>query len=177
MRKVLTTAVATAAFATATLVAAAPSAHALSSGVLLKNVFNGRCLDPSGTGNGIGVFLVDCDPNSAYQRWTMVWMDSPQGAYYELVNAESGRCLDAAWQDIGGNGTKMQLWDCYGVGQSNQLWKFTRATNDPLVYNLTVQANGRCLDGAYEEIYYNHGKTQLWDCYGPGQVNQLWRIS
>ncbi|MFI6156824.1 RICIN domain-containing protein [Kitasatospora sp. NPDC051170] len=37
----------------------------------------------------------------------------------------TGRCLDAAWEAIDGNGTRAQIWDCYGVGQKNQLWRIS----------------------------------------------------
>ena len=38
------------------------------------------------------------------------------------TNVASGRCLDAKAQQIGSNGTPVQLWDCYGTGQLNQRW-------------------------------------------------------
>jgi hypothetical protein len=38
-----------------------------------------------------------------------------------LVNTNSGKCLDAAGQGTA-NGTRLQIWDCNSSGQANQLW-------------------------------------------------------
>ena len=54
-----------------------------------------------------------------------------------IHSAKSGRCLDADLNTIGGDGTKVQLWDCNG--QPQQKWyydgKFTHSGY-----------NARCLD-------------------------------
>jgi Ricin-type beta-trefoil lectin domain-like len=43
-----------------------------------------------------------------------------EGRAWEIRDAQSNRCLDADTGTIGSNGTKVQLWDCWG-GQ-NQMW-------------------------------------------------------
>jgi hypothetical protein len=48
------------------------------------------------------------------QQW--VWQ-----ANGNLINPNSGKCLDAAGWGTG-NGTELILWTC-GVNQSNQLWR------------------------------------------------------
>jgi hypothetical protein len=83
---------------------------------------------------------------------------------YQIRVLQSGRCLDADTGSIGGNGTKVQLWDCWG-GQ-NQSWS---VNSDGTIVNLQ---SGRCLDADTGSIGSNGTKVQLWDCWG-GQ-NQKW---
>lgn len=89
---------------------------------------------------------------------------SPQ--YRQLRNRASVRCLDADRGTIGSNGTKVQLWDCWGG--SNQNWLIGA---DGTIRN---QASGRCLDADTSTIGANGSKVQLWDC--TGQANQRWTI-
>jgi hypothetical protein len=62
------------------------------------------------------------------QFWWLVdtgFHDSGTGKeLYKLVSYYSGRVLDADLNQIGGNGTTVQLWDDLGVSQSNQDWEF-----------------------------------------------------
>jgi hypothetical protein len=74
------------------------------------------------------------------------------------------RCLDADLGTIGGNGTKVQLWDC--LGGSNQQWLVKR---DGTIVNAQ---SGRCLDADLNSIGGNGTKVQLWDCWGG--KNQNW---
>jgi Ricin-type beta-trefoil lectin domain len=91
-----------------------------------------------------------------------------------IVNKQSGRCLDADLGTIGANGTKMQLWDCWGG--NNQKWNAMPAKNpdqtvsaDGTMRNIQI---GRCLDADLGTIGTNGTKVQLWDCWnGP---NQTW---
>jgi hypothetical protein len=71
------------------------------------------CLDDGAGLNGSGVFLTSCN-GSLHQKWDLY------GGL--IVNAASGRCLDADLGTIGGQGTKVQVWDC--SGGSNQQWAF-----------------------------------------------------
>jgi hypothetical protein len=90
-----------------------------------------------------------------------------------IVNDGSGhRCLDAAWQGHGANGTPVQLWDCLGVNQTNQRWYLRWVT--PGRFQLVNKAGGRCLDATAQGNGANGTRIQLWDCYGAGQLNQLW---
>jgi hypothetical protein len=88
------------------------------------------------------------------------------------VQASGNRCLDAAAQYNGQNGTPVQLWDCLGVGQSNQRWYQRWVT--PGRFQLVGKASGRCLDAAAQGNGQNGTPVQLWDCYGAGQLNQIW---
>jgi chitinase len=72
----------------------------------------GKCLDvnAAGTANGTTVDLYDCNGTGA-----QTWVPQSNG---ELLNPESGRCLDdTGW---GGSGTQVQIWDC--ADSANQQW-------------------------------------------------------
>ena len=72
----------------------------------------GNCLDVNGAGtaNGTLVDLYTCNGTGAQQ-----WQAQSNG---ELVNPESGKCLDDT--GFGGSGTQVQIWSC-GDG-TNQQW-------------------------------------------------------
>jgi beta-glucosidase len=72
----------------------------------------GKCLDVigGGTANGTQVDLYTCNGTGA-----QVWQPQAGG---ELVNPQSGRCLDdTGW---GGSGTQVQIWAC--ADTTNQQW-------------------------------------------------------
>jgi len=73
----------------------------------------GKCLDvdAAGTANGTTVDLYDCNGTGA-----QVWEPQSNG---ELVNPESGKCLDDT--GYGGSGTQVQIWSC--ADTANQQWK------------------------------------------------------
>jgi chitinase len=72
----------------------------------------GDCLDVAGggTANGTLVDLYPCNGTGA-QSWT-------HQSNGELVNANSGKCLDDT--GFGGSGTQVQIWAC--ADSSNQQW-------------------------------------------------------
>jgi len=72
----------------------------------------GKCLDVNGAGtaNGTTVDLYTCNGTGA-QSWT-------HESNGELVNANSGKCLDDT--GYGGSGTQVQIWSCGDT--SNQQW-------------------------------------------------------
>ena len=74
----------------------------------------GKCLDVEGAGtaNGTLVDLYTCNGTGAQN-----WQPMPDG---ELVNPQSGRCLDDNIDNGGGSGTQLQIWDCWDG--SNQQW-------------------------------------------------------
>ena len=71
------------------------------------------CLDDGAGLNGSGAFLTACS-GGQHQKWEL------DG--YLIINVASGRCLDADLATIGGQGTKVQVWDC--SGGANQQWAF-----------------------------------------------------
>lgn len=89
------------------------------------------------------------------------------GAWYNVVNTNSGSCVDAANRATA-NGTAVQQWAC-GAQQTNQEWQFQSAGNG--AYSIRVQPGTSVLDVT------NRGTTngsliQLWS-YGGG-ANQQW---
>ncbi|SFF79840.1 Lysophospholipase L1 [Actinacidiphila alni] len=110
----------------------------------------GTCVDVSGDDigvNGAAVQLWACQPQAFDQHWT-------RGANGSLTVL--GRCLD-----INGNGTaagtKVELWDCNGVGGQN--WQ-QRANG-----SLFNPQSGRCLDSP-SGATANGTRLQIWDCNG-----------
>lgn len=94
---------------------------------------------------------------------------------YPVTNNYNGRCLDAAAEGNGANGTRVQLWDCYGPGQLNQRWYF-RSVGYYSEFQIVNVASGLCLDAAAQWGGVNGTPIQLWECYGPGQLNQIWYV-
>ena len=85
------------------------------------------------------------------------------------------RCLDADAGTIGGNGTRVQLWDCWGG--RNQDWSFDISqTGEGFPPAGIINTQGqRCLDADPATIGANGGRVYLWDCWrGP---NQKWTDS
>jgi hypothetical protein len=87
-------------------------------------------------------------------------------------NFLSYRALDADTDTLGGNGTRVQLWDDAGDA-ANQAWVFT-STDTVGLYKIDNLASGRSLDADADTIGANGTHVQLWDDLGNGQGNQLW---
>jgi hypothetical protein len=94
--------------------------------------------------------------------------------YNEIHSAFDGKCLDADYW-AGGNGTKVQLWDCNGGNQ--QKWRL-QTYPDPNVsgyYWIVNGRFGRCLNADNSAGSYPEGaRVQLWDCATTS--NMAWRI-
>ncbi|AEY85461.1 putative glycosyl hydrolase [Streptomyces hygroscopicus subsp. jinggangensis 5008] len=107
---------------------------------------------------------------------TFVWSSTgtPAGpidsaAWYQVVNANSGACLDAVdWGTA--NGTAVQQWTC-GTG-ANQAWQF-RPVGDGF-YQVVNRHNGKAwdVDGG-SGATADGARVHLWD-YVAG-TNQQWR--
>ncbi len=121
----------------------------------------GKCVDVAGDdtgGNGAVVQLYDCltiasfQPLAKDQQWTL----KPDQTIRTL-----GRCLDLNGNGTA-NGTKLELYDCNGVGGQ----KWVPQPNGSL---LNPQS-GRCLDDPSGNTA-NNTALQLYDCNGnPAQV-------
>ncbi|MGI8334430.1 RICIN domain-containing protein [Actinomadura scrupuli] len=92
----------------------------------ITSFYNGRCLDAQARElgrNGTSIQLWDCyGVSQNNQRWYIKW--DPYGSYFQIRILYDARCLDADLGSIGSNGTKVQLWDCYGTGSYNQHWRW-----------------------------------------------------
>ncbi|WP_329171590.1 arabinofuranosidase catalytic domain-containing protein [Streptomyces sp. NBC_01477] len=110
----------------------------------------GTCVDVDGDDTGVNhaaVQLWDCQAAAADQHWTHNGDSSLQTL---------GRCADIAGNGTA-NGTKVQLWDCDGVG--GQVWK-QQADG-----SLLNPQSGRCLDSP-SGATANGTRLQIWDCNG-----------
>ena len=118
----------------------------------------GKCVDVYGDDNGANTTAVDvwdCQPWAADQHW----IHNPDGSLEAL-----GRCLD-----IDGNGTapgtKVELYDCNGVG--GQKWM---QEPDGALFN---PQSGQCLDDPSGNTG-NGTVLQIWYCNGnPAQLFNL----
>jgi hypothetical protein len=110
----------------------------------------GKCVDvaadDTGT-NGAAVQLWDC------QNWAedQFWSHHTNGSLSTI-----GRCLDINGNGTAG-GTKVELWDCNGVG--GQVWQ---QRSDGSLFN---PQSGRCLDSP-SGATANGTRLQIWDCNG-----------
>ncbi|WP_327010556.1 RICIN domain-containing protein [Dactylosporangium sp. NBC_01737] len=100
--------------------------------------------------------------------------DEVDGPWYIVSSAAGNRCLDVPAQSGGGNGTTLQVWDCYPPSQTNQMWWRRWRTSN--TFELISAANGRCLDAPAQWGGADGKPIQLWDCYPPSQTNQMWRL-
>jgi hypothetical protein len=110
----------------------------------------GKCVDVIGDDNGgdyAQVDLWDCQSNAVDQHWT----HNADGSLSTL-----GRCLDIDGNGTA-NGTKVELWDCNGVGGQ----KWIQQANGSL---LNPQS-GRCLDSPSGSTA-NGTQLQIYDCNG-----------
>jgi hypothetical protein len=137
---------------------------------------NGRCLDAdelTNGGNGTKVQLWNCgDDSDTNQLWRVY--ESSDNVFETFRNVASGRWLDADKNTIGGNGTKVQLWEW--AGDWNQVWRkncsayCTFGTADP--GGRDSQGAPRLLDADANTIGGNGTKVQLWEWAGGS--NQHW---
>lgn len=70
--------------------------------------------------------------------------------YYEIVGVASQKCLDVRREDGGGNGARVQAWQCFGT--ANQRWTMQPAgttSTGVIYYQLISQAPGHlCMEVA-----------------------------
>lgn len=91
--------------------------------------------------------------------------------WYQVVNVNSGKCLDATGGGTG-NGTAVQQWTC-SSGNPNQQWQF-QPTTDGHVRVVSRNATTAVWDVTGGSGATGDGvKVQLW-AYG-GAANQQWR--
>jgi hypothetical protein len=110
----------------------------------------GKCVDTYGYdtgGNGAAEQLWDCNRYDADQHW----YHNANGTLSTL-----GQCLDITGNGTA-NGTKIQLWDCDGVG--GQVWV---VQSDGSLLN---PQSGRCLDDPSGNGQ-SGDRLQIWDCNG-----------
>ena len=122
----------------------------------LLNPQSGLCLDDPERQHGQRHPAADLDCNG----------ESPQVFSVNgggMIDGPGSQCVDVAGDDVGGNGTVVQLWGCqsYAVDQH---WHHNA--------NGSLETLGRCLDIDGDGTA-NGTKVELWDCNGVG--GQVWQ--
>ena len=93
----------------------------LGSGVYeLRNPNSGQCATASGTAN-VSLFSIQPCAGSAQQTFTLKLFS---GAYYQLINTGSDRCLDVRGRSTS-DGAEFELYDCdFNAPAYNQAFRF-----------------------------------------------------
>lgn len=142
----------------------------------ITNKADHKCLDAASQNlnNGDKIQVWDCW-GGFNQHW--LWQ-CPAFGSCEIINQESGRCLDAESHNLTTNGDKVQLWDCWGG--TNQLWDVGQCDLSGYC-QITNAADGKCLDADLNNINTNGATVQLWDCWYTSSTtntpapNQMWQ--
>jgi hypothetical protein len=129
----------------------------------------GQCLSIGGDDGGHDGTIADvwgCDPDAIDQQWT--WVSDGSDTTAGLENG-MGQCLD-----IDGNGTapgtKVEIWDCNGVGGQQWVSQSNGAGSTEL-YN---PQSGLCLDDP-SGITNDAEQLQIWTCNG--ESPQIYHIN
>ena len=144
--------------------------------IFVDNNYQGRSLSFTGDDN----CLVDNNFNDLLSSVRVTRTDGNNGGnngtidtsrYYQVVNVNSGKCLDDA--DFGtSNGSALQQWACSSPASANQSWQF-RPTSDGYYQVVTRQAPLVWdVDGG-PSATANGATTHLWTYVGG--TNQQWR--
>jgi hypothetical protein len=95
---------------------------------------------------------------------------------YSRINlkpVQSGKCLDVKAEDGAKNGAGVQQWDCYGPGQTNQIWSLLPAGEG--YFQIVAMHSNKCLD-VRRSSKDDGAIVQQYACGDPGTKNQLWRL-
>ncbi|MGZ4619699.1 MAG: RICIN domain-containing protein [Frankiaceae bacterium] len=101
--------------------------------MLLVAAHSGKYLDVKNDSLAHGADVVQRTGDWSYsQIWQRKYIQTVNGIdYFELVNKNSGKCLDVAWFDLSDGakvlqanctGTDNQLWDLYNITQGRHGW-------------------------------------------------------
>jgi len=116
---------------------------------------------------------VSLDEVSLFRRPSQITLGS--GGSYKIFAPDAPGCarLDADSDTVGRNGGKVQTWSCNN--SHNQNWAFDE-TDVRGLYRIRTGANGKCLDEDNTRGGATLSRLQMWDCLGPGQLNQFFWI-
>lgn len=94
--------------------------------------------------------------------------------YYELVGLGSTKCLDVKAEDGGGNGSRVQTWQCFG--SANQRWAIHRVgttnTGAPYFQIVSKAPGGLCME-VRNSSFSDGAQVDVVGCSQDG--NQFWR--
>ena len=124
----------------------------------ITNAYAGRCLDTLGVDDSSPVYKINC-AGVLHQEWEL----KPNGSYYEIVNADSGLCLDVVNANTSLNG-KIGQWTCHQ--SSNQLWEVLSYSGN---YLIKSKLSGMCLEVV--------GTNSAYQYTCDGYVGQRWNLN
>ena len=124
----------------------------------IKNAYAGLCLDNLGETANSSIYKRNCS-GAVHQQWEL----KPQGSYYEIANAASGKCLDVYSSSTSLKGQVGQ-WTC--TQGDNQLWDIQTSGSN---YQIKSKSSGMCL----EVVSTGHAYQYTCD----GYVGQSWRLT
>ena len=104
--------------------------------------------------------------------------DIEPGEYF-IVNAQSGKYLDASGSNAHINGTPIQIWDI-GESKTNNIWKLERVPSVVGGYTIQAKFKGKFIDADDWNVSNTNCKVQLWDrkpAIAGDRRNQEWSIS
>jgi hypothetical protein len=151
----------------------------IKSGYRFKFRHSDKCLSTSagGTANGTALIQWDCSPspNPADGQVFSVVPVNPVGGNYFQIRPDSahGKCVDVSGVSYS-DGAPLQLWDCLGEGQTNQIWNIVPIAGQPPWFASIAKHSGKCMDVAGASPN-NGARVQQWGCYWGGNQQWLWQ--
>ncbi len=93
---------------------------------------------------------------------------------YSIKAQGSNKCMDVTGVSYA-NGAFIQMYDCLGGAQYNQVFYLVAVPGQPYVYQIKPSHSLKCLDivGVSQDP---GARVQQWDCLGVGQTNQLFYV-
>jgi len=134
-----------------------------------------QCIDVAGPSlaNGAGVQIWTCGgPRASNQVWTLNPISTPRGVGYQIVVANSSKCLDVSNVSVN-DGASIHQWQCIGSKQTNQIWQPIQVGS---TFELISLNSGKCLDLPSGSAA-NGQALQQWACGNGQNPNQLWRLA
>jgi len=147
-------------------------------GYRLVNQTSGKCLSISegSGGNGAKAIQWDCSGNpqpgdGQLFTWFPVVGQWPyfQIRFNEPGGNNAGKCLDVTGVSQS-DGVQLQLWECLGAGQANQLWK---GEGGGSYLEFKAKHSGKCIDDWLSGTG-NGNKIDQYSCNGTGA--QKWKF-
>jgi hypothetical protein len=134
-----------------------------------------KCLTTSEnkTGNGTPIIQWDCNPSAGNGQVYSLVPVQPYGSSEFTIRPDTntGMCLDVSGANTA-NGTYLQLWECLGEAQSNQIWHVIPLQGQTEWFASIARHSGKCMDVLGESLN-NGARIDQWECWWGG--NQQWQ--
>ena len=138
---------------------------------------SGKCVSTSEnrTGNGTPIIQWDCSgsPSAGDGQVYSIVPVQPYGSSEFTIRPDTntGMCLDVSGANTA-NGTNLQLWECLGESQANQIWHIVPIANQPPWFASIARHSGKCMDVLGQSLN-NGASIDQWECWWGG--NQQWQ--